>query len=64
MPTAILEHTTRIREQKLGMDMGEVDLVSVVRSALDMTALSASARGIPATAMRPFAPIAMASMTF
>jgi len=37
---------TRIREQKLNMEMAEMDLADVVRSALEMTALSASARGI------------------
>jgi two-component system CheB/CheR fusion protein len=37
---------TRIREQKLSMEIADVDLAAVVRSALDMTALTASARGI------------------
>ena len=37
---------TRIREQKLKMEMSEVDLASIVRSAIDMTTLSATARGI------------------
>ncbi len=37
---------TRIREQKLSMEMAEVDWASVVRSALEMTALSANAREI------------------
>ena len=37
---------TRIREQKLKMDMAEVDLANIVRSAVEMTALSASGRGI------------------
>lgn len=37
---------TRIREQKLGVEMAEIDLATVVRSALEMTALSASGRGI------------------
>jgi signal transduction histidine kinase len=37
---------TRIREQKLNMNMTEVDLAAVVRSALEMTALSASGRGV------------------
>ena len=37
---------TRIREQKLSVEMAEIDLVAVVRSALEMTALSASERGI------------------
>jgi two-component system CheB/CheR fusion protein len=36
---------TRIREQKLRMDMEEIDLAAVVRSAVEMTALSVSARG-------------------
>ena len=37
---------TRIREQKLNMTVTEIDLAAVVRSALEMTALSASGRGI------------------
>jgi signal transduction histidine kinase len=37
---------TRIREQKLSVEMAEVDWASVVRSALEMTVLSASARDI------------------
>lgn len=37
---------TRIREQKLRMEMTEIDLASVVRSAVEMTALSVSARGM------------------
>ena len=37
---------TRIREQKLGMDMAEIDLAAVVRSAHEMTALTASALGL------------------
>jgi two-component system CheB/CheR fusion protein len=37
---------TRIREQKLSMTIGEIDFAAVVRSALEMTALSASGRGI------------------
>src|SRR5205814_48478 len=37
---------TRIREQKLSMTIAEIDLAAVVRSALEMTALSASGRGI------------------
>src|SRR5207248_2730188 len=35
---------TRIREQKLSMKMEEMDLAAAVRSALEMTALSAKAR--------------------
>ncbi|HVR39552.1 MAG TPA: ATP-binding protein, partial [Thermoanaerobaculia bacterium] len=37
---------TRIREQKLNMQMAEVDLAAIVSSALEMTGLSASARGL------------------
>jgi two-component system CheB/CheR fusion protein len=37
---------TRIREQKLSMKMEEMDLAAAVRSALEMTALSASARDL------------------
>ena len=37
---------TRIREQKLKIEITEIDWADVVRSALDMTALSASAREI------------------
>jgi two-component system CheB/CheR fusion protein len=37
---------TRIREQKLSMEMANIDLAAVVKSALEMTALSASGRGI------------------
>ncbi len=36
----------RIREQKLSVDMTEVDLADIVHSALDMTVLSANARGL------------------
>jgi two-component system CheB/CheR fusion protein len=36
----------RIREQKLSVDMAEVDLAVIVRSALEMTILSANARGL------------------
>ncbi len=35
---------TRIREQKLSMEIADVDLAAVVRSALDMTSLSAGSR--------------------
>src|SRR6185503_15006735 len=37
---------TRIREQKLSMEMADIDWVAVIRSALEMTALSASAREV------------------
>jgi two-component system CheB/CheR fusion protein len=37
---------TRIREQKLSVEMEDLDLSAVVRSALDMTTLSAGVRGI------------------
>ena len=37
---------TRIREQKLSMDMAEVDLADVVKAAEEMTSLSATGRGI------------------
>jgi signal transduction histidine kinase len=37
---------TRIREQKLSVEMAEIDLAALVRSALEMTVLSASASGI------------------
>ena len=37
---------TRIREQKLNMNMEDIDWVPVVRSAIEMTALSASAREV------------------
>ena len=37
---------SRIREQKLRMDMGEVDLANVIRSAIDITRVSASLKGI------------------
>lgn len=37
---------TRIREQKLKMEMAEVDLAAIVRSGVEMTALSASGRGL------------------
>jgi len=37
---------TRIREQKLNVEMADVDLAAVVQSAVEMTALSSSARGI------------------
>jgi signal transduction histidine kinase len=40
---------TRIREQKLRMNMEDVDLADVVRSAEQMTDLSASGRGIHLT---------------
>jgi two-component system, chemotaxis family, CheB/CheR fusion protein len=44
--TEDLLDVTRIREQKLKMEMAEVDLAAVVRSALEMTAVNASGRGI------------------
>jgi two-component system, chemotaxis family, CheB/CheR fusion protein len=37
---------TRIREQKLSMDMAEVDFAAVVRAAAEMTVLSVNGRGI------------------
>jgi two-component system CheB/CheR fusion protein len=37
---------TRIRQQKLSIEMAEIDLASVVRSAYQITILSANARGI------------------
>jgi len=37
---------SRIREQKLRMDMGDVDLANVIRSAIDITRVSASLKGI------------------
>ncbi len=37
---------SRIREQKLRMDMGQVDLANVIRSAIDMTRVSASLKGM------------------
>jgi signal transduction histidine kinase len=37
---------TRIREQQLGVQLVQVDLAAIVTSALEMTALSASARGL------------------
>src|SRR4051812_6086661 len=43
---ADLLDVTRIREQKLSMEMTEIDLAPVVRSALEMTASSAGERGI------------------
>jgi two-component system CheB/CheR fusion protein len=36
----------RIREKKLKIDMADVDLAAVVRSAAEMTAISAGARGL------------------
>lgn len=36
----------RIREQKMSMDVAEIDFAAIVQSALEMTALSANARGI------------------
>jgi len=37
---------TRIREQKLSMDMAEIDFVPVIRSAIEMTTPTANERGI------------------
>jgi two-component system CheB/CheR fusion protein len=37
---------TRIREQKLSVEMEDIDLAAVVRSAEEMTAVSATGRGI------------------
>jgi two-component system CheB/CheR fusion protein len=36
----------RIREQKLSMEMSDVDLADIIKSAREMTALSANGRGI------------------
>jgi two-component system, chemotaxis family, CheB/CheR fusion protein len=44
--TEDLLDVTRIREQKLSMEMAEIDFASVLRSALEITTLSASTRGI------------------
>ena len=44
--TEDLLDVTRIREQKLNIEMTEVDLATIVKSALEITALSASGRGI------------------
>jgi two-component system CheB/CheR fusion protein len=44
--TEDLLDVTRIREQKLNMDMANVDLAAIVRSAIDITAVSATAREI------------------
>jgi two-component system, chemotaxis family, CheB/CheR fusion protein len=43
---ADLLDVTRIREQKLNMDMADVDLVSVVRAAIGMVASGATERGL------------------
>lgn len=40
----------RIREQKLRMDMAEIDLSDVVRSAVDITQVSAAGKGVQVTA--------------
>jgi two-component system CheB/CheR fusion protein len=37
---------SRIREQKLRMDMGDVDLANVIRSAIDITRVSAALKGV------------------
>jgi two-component system CheB/CheR fusion protein len=44
--TEDLLDVTRIREQKLSMEMAEIDFAAVVRSALEITASAAVARGI------------------
>jgi two-component system CheB/CheR fusion protein len=46
MFTEDLLDITRIREQKLSMEMTEIDLAAVVRSALGIAALNAGGRGI------------------
>jgi two-component system CheB/CheR fusion protein len=43
---ADLLDVTRIREQKLSLEMAEIDLAPVVRAAIEMTASSAGERGI------------------
>jgi len=43
---ADLLDVTRIREQKLSMEMEDIDFVPVVRSAIEMTESSASERGL------------------
>ncbi|HEV8434831.1 MAG TPA: chemotaxis protein CheB [Thermoanaerobaculia bacterium] len=43
---ADLLDVTRIREQKLSMEMEDIDLVPVVRSAIEMTESGASERGL------------------
>jgi signal transduction histidine kinase len=47
---------TRIREQKLRMDMGEVDLANMIRSAIDLTRLSALMKGVHVTASTLLSP--------
>ncbi|HEX7421764.1 MAG TPA: chemotaxis protein CheB [Thermoanaerobaculia bacterium] len=47
---------SRIREQKLRMDMGEVDLGNVIRSAIDITRMSASLKGIHVTSHLALSP--------
>lgn len=47
---------SRIREQKLRMDMGDVDLVNVIRSAIDITRVTASLKGIQVSAEIALAP--------
>ena len=44
--TEDLLDVTRIREQKLSLEMAELDFASVVRSAIEITGLTASARRI------------------
>ena len=43
---ADLLDVTRIREQKLSMDLADIDFVPVVRSAIEMTMSSANERGL------------------
>ena len=54
--TEDLLDVSRIREQKLRVDMAEVDLSAVVRSALEMTALSTAANGIQVRSRIDLAP--------
>lgn len=47
---------TRIREQKLSVEMVDVDLASIVRAALEITASAASARRVAIALHLPFDP--------
>ncbi|MGZ5460426.1 MAG: chemotaxis protein CheB [Thermoanaerobaculia bacterium] len=47
---------SRIREQKLRMDMDEVDLANVIRSAIDFTRASAALKGIQVVSEIALAP--------
>jgi two-component system CheB/CheR fusion protein len=47
---------SRIREQKLRMDMEEVDLANVIRSAIDITRVSAALKGIEVVSEIALAP--------